>query len=375
MTRAPALFACLALAAGCAKDRLGSKGCREDADCGSPASAFRCEPQTGVCFCRTDEGCPVTQRCNLAGFCQDRVGCATNADCLASGLFCDTSTGACLPAGRCSLDLHCPLGQVCDLARRACVPGCHTHGDCPGTSCRCGDGGCACPGTTPEALAACPLGVCDGSFCADKSFCRYGELCGVVPDSGTALAQCYSDFDPVFRPYCARCTSGAGVTTCGAGPNFCIIDTRTASTYCGADCSEGQLCPRGYQCRDIRVVLSRWQCGAGQPCTGNLNLPCATDADCKRGGSCLVPLGATTGYCAGQCRLREGSSFGYCSCQEDADCVQQQCSAGECSIDRRLCATDADCRVIHCAEFDGVGACVIGQNCTPEAGLTCVEVL
>jgi hypothetical protein len=363
-----------AVASACKTSQLTTSGCLEDRDCGDPASAYRCEAKTGVCFCRTDEACPGAQFCNTAGFCQDRSGCEKNLDCLDPSLFCDTTSGQCLARGRCTSDLHCPLGEVCDTARSQCVTGCRSNGDCPGTSCRCGETACACTGTTPEELARCPVGVCDSQFCADPSFCRFGEQCGVPPDAGTARAQCYSDFDINLRPYCARCTSGGGVETCGTGANFCIIDTRTASTYCGADCSEGQACPRGYSCRDIRIVFTRWQCSVTQPCPADPSLPCATDAECRRGGQCLKPAGSPTGFCAGRCRIREGSSFGYCSCQVDSDCPLESCSMGECTITRRKCVTDDQCRTIRCVDFDGVGGCFIGQNCTPTNGLTCVEV-
>src|SRR5438874_8826795 len=172
------------LACGCKDSRLKGQGCTQDKDCGSPVAAFRCETQTGVCYCRTNDACPPKQFCNTAGFCQDRIGCEKNADCQDPGLFCDTTSGTCLSKGRCSTDLQCPLGQVCDTTRGACVDGCRTNGDCNGTSCRCGDKACACSGTTQADLAKCALGVCDPYFCSDSSFCKFGELCGVAPDAG-----------------------------------------------------------------------------------------------------------------------------------------------------------------------------------------------
>ncbi len=358
----------------CKRERLAGKACAVDAECGEPAANYRCEAETGVCYCRTDDACPASQFCNTVGFCQDRSGCEKNADCLDPSLTCDTTTGSCVAVGRCSSDLQCALGSVCDVTRNTCVSGCRGNGDCNGTSCRCGDAACTCTGSTPQALAACSVGECDPYFCADDSFCRYGEVCGPLPDAGDPRNRCSNDFDIEVRPYCARCTNGGGLDTCGTGANYCITDTRTASTYCGADCSEGQGCPRGYGCRDIRVVLTRWLCNSGQACQPDPALPCTTDTDCHRGGSCIKTPGQLSGACAGQCRLREGSSFGFCSCQVDGDCVQQQCSAGKCTTNQKKCVTDADCRVIRCVEFEGVGACVIGQNCTPANGLTCVEV-
>lgn len=362
------------LLSGCKQTKLASGGCATDADCGSPASAFLCEPQTGACFCRTDAACLASQFCNPSGFCQDLAGCSVNADCGDTSLFCDTTTGQCLPLGRCANDLECGLGQVCDGTRQRCVTGCHDDGDCPGISCRCGDSACSCPGTSPSERAACAVGVCDSQFCSNDTFCKFGELCGVPPDAGVTRNQCYSDYDVDRRPYCDTCTNGGGTDTCGSGANYCIIDTRTHATYCGADCSDGQSCPRGYECRDIRIVYTRWQCSATNPCPGDPTLACTKDADCARGGSCLIATGQTSGFCAGQCKLKEGANYGYCSCQVDFDCPQQTCSQGECSVSRKKCVNDEDCLQIRCVDFGGIGACLIGQNCTPANGLTCVEV-
>ncbi|MBS1153515.1 MAG: hypothetical protein H6Q89_5213 [Myxococcaceae bacterium] len=373
MIRALVLLAVCVLAA-CKNPKLERKGCLEDLDCGSPASAHRCETQTGACYCRTNDACAPREFCNPAGFCQDRSGCEKNSDCLDASLFCDTTTGTCLGKGRCSIDLQCALGQICDLARSTCVPGCRSSGDCQGSSCRCGEGPCVCTGKTAEEIARCQVGECDPNFCADNSVCKFGETCGTQPDAGQTRASCYSDFDSDRRPYCARCTSGGGISTCGTGANYCITDTRTSTNYCGSDCSGGESCPRGYGCRDIIVVFTRWQCGANQPCPPDPALPCATDAECKRGGTCVKSPGFPNGYCAGVCRLREGSSFGFCSCQVDVDCAQESCSAGECTISRKKCVTELDCRPIRCVDFQNAGGCLIGQNCTPANGLTCIEV-
>lgn len=376
MTRRSALSLLALLLAACPRDRLRDKGCREDVDCGSPASAYRCEQETGVCYCRTDEACPPAQLCNAAGFCQDRAGCEKNEDCLDSSLFCDTSSGTCLPLGRCSTDLQCPLGQVCDTRRAACVDGCRRNGDCAGSSCRCDAAACACTGTTPDEIARCPIGVCDPSFCADNSFCRFGETCGVQPDAGSALAACYDDYDTSLRPYCDNCTFGGGVSICGSGANYCLIDTRNPGNYfCGADCSEGQSCPRGYACQDVIVVFTQWACSRSNPaCPANPSLPCDDDTDCKRGGTCAKAPGQPTGYCAGACAIEEGDTTGFCSCQVDSDCAQETCTAGECSISRHKCVRDQDCQTIRCVDFQGSGGCLIGQNCAPANGLSCLEV-
>ncbi len=366
----------LALSGACAKDRIKASGCRDDSECGEPASAWRCDIPSGSCYCRTDDACPVKEFCNAAGFCQDRAGCEKNADCQDASLFCDTSTGTCLSKGRCTLDLHCPLGQVCDATKSSCVDGCRYNGDCNGSSCFCGDVPCACNATSPAEVSKCTIGTCDPYACASPTFCKFGEQCGPVADAGTARNQCYSDFDPVRRPYCSNCSFGGGVSVCGTGPNYCLIDTHNPGNYfCGTDCMDGQACPRGYACEDVVVVFTQWACSKAAPaCPGNPSLPCTQDKDCKKGGQCAIPSGATSGTCAGACSVAEGDTAGFCSCQVDDDCAQEQCSSGECSISRRKCVTDGDCRKIRCVDFEGVGGCLIGQNCAPANGLSCLEV-
>lgn len=360
----------------CDRTKTQSAGCSQDSDCGSPASAYRCDVPSGVCYCRTDDACAARQFCNALGYCQDKSGCQQNSDCLGSNLYCDTTSGTCVSKGRCSNDLQCEMGQVCDQKKSLCVPGCRTNGDCNGTSCRCGNGPCICNGTTPEELANCQLGVCDETFCADNTFCKFGEKCGVLPDAGTELAQCYSDFDPNRRPYCGTCNFGAGMETCGTGANYCLIDTaHPGSYYCGTDCSQGQTCPRGYACQDVIVVMTQWECTRSKPfCKENTNKPCTENKDCPRGGECLKAAGATDGFCAPKCNIDEGDEKGFCTCLVDSDCAQESCSQGECSISRRKCTIDDDCRSIRCVDFQGAGGCLIGQNCAPSDGLSCLEV-
>ncbi|MCI0670881.1 MAG: hypothetical protein L0Y64_10500, partial [Myxococcaceae bacterium] len=215
MTRFARVFAVLAAVlsmAGC-KDPTPTTelACTVDDDCAKSlqvgtAADHRCEGSTGVCYCRTDTACGPREFCNTVGFCQDRVGCARNSDCLGSGLFCDTGTGTCLSEGRCTHDLHCRIGQVCDTARRLCAEGCRSGGDCNDTSCRCDGGPCNCTGTTEAERAACEIGVCDPAFCESEAYCRYGEKCGVVGDGGLDQQQCFNDYDPERRPYCNQCT-------------------------------------------------------------------------------------------------------------------------------------------------------------------------
>ena len=360
----------------CRNPNLSPTGCQQDSDCGNPASNYRCELQTGICYCRTDDACQPREFCNPAGFCQDRAGCEKNDDCLDSSLFCDTTTGTCLGLGRCSIDLQCELGNICDTTRSTCVPGCRSSGDCPGSSCRCGEVPCVCTGRTPAEVAMCQVGECDPNFCADNTFCRFGEQCGSQADAGVIRNQCYSDYDDNVRPYCANCVSGGPVSTCGTGANYCLIDTQNPGNYfCGSDCSNGETCPRGYGCSDVIVVSTQWACTRAAPaCPVNPTLPCSDDSECKRGGTCVKAAGAATGSCAGQCAVDEGDPGGFCTCLVDSDCAQETCSQGECTISRRKCVNTEDCRPIRCVDFNGVGGCLIGQNCAPSDGLSCVQV-
>jgi hypothetical protein len=377
VTRVLLLLVAAAVLSACPREKLKPNGCRQDSDCGTPTAGYRCETQTGECYCRTNEGCPSGQYCNTLGFCQDKAGCEKNADCLGANQFCDTTTGSCLDKGRCSIDLHCALGKVCDTVKGTCVDGCHTSGDCPGSSCRCGDKACACAGTTQAELSKCTVGVCDPNFCADKSFCKFGELCGLPPDAGATLAQCYSDFDPQRRPYCTNCPFGGGTNVCGTGPNFCLIDTAHPGNYfCGVDCSAGQSCPRGYGCDDVITVGTGTTplCSRTSGCPPNPALTCTQDSECKRGGRCYKESGAAIGKCQAPCLIGESDGIGSCGCQIDSDCAQETCSSGECTITRKKCTGDGDCKTIHCVDFEGVGGCYIGSNCAPTSGLTCLEV-
>lgn len=387
-----ACAALVVLGVGCRSDKLKPGGCNEDKDCGEPVAGYRCETRTGECYCRTNEGCKgQNEFCNQAGFCQVKKGCETNAEC-PSGLICDTSTGTCVAMGRCTTDLQCALGFVCDLSRNTCVEGCRSTGDCQKGACRCGDVPCVCSGTTPAEVAKCALGVCDETFCGSENDCRFGELCA-KPDAGQSDGgsqadagvdagirvernACFADYDPKTRPYCDNCTFGGGTSVCGTGPNYCLIDTRNpGNSFCGADCSQGQSCPRGYGCSDVIVVFQQMACSRSNPtCATNPNLPCQKDGDCKRGGTCVGASDGGFGLCAGKCAVDEGDEQGFCTCQVDADCAQETCSMGECTISRRKCVGPEDCRTIRCVDFQGGGGCLIGQNCAPANGLSCVEV-
>jgi len=362
-----ALLVGLMVLSGCNKTQLAGKGCQADADCGTIASAYRCEVETGSCLCRTDEACKGSQFCNTIGYCQDPAGCEKNTDCLDVSLVCDLARGVCTAKGKCTSDLQCTLGQVCDTAISSCVDGCRANGDCPGIACLCGTRACSCEGGRSQ----CAIGQCDVRFCAGNQFCKFGETCRTRNGTST----CVNDYDTEARPYCDVCM--AGQSTCGvSGSNFCLIDTRNpGSFYCGADCGKGQTCPRGFECTEVVVPPTRVTCNpATARCPASPSLPCADDSACLHGGVCVKPTGSASGSCAAHCSFREGDAAGFCGCQLDSDCAREQCTAdGFCSRTHEPCSSTTPCPRIQCVDVDGVGGCMIGKNCAPTDGLSCAE--
>ncbi len=382
MLAAAALSAVLGL--GCSKrssGSAGSSGCGKDSDCGDPA-AFRCDAATGACLCRTSQGCSAGEICNDLGYCQSHVGCSDNSDC-PTGFLCDSTASACIAVGRCANDLQCSLGQVCDPSTKTCLAGCKSAGDCGQRAvCLCaggGDGGagqvpCQCDALDAEGRVSCPVGQCSTTTCASDSDCAYGQRCRAAADGG--LPACASDYDPSLRPYCDNCVWSQEQDTCGSGPNFCLYSTYTQSNYCGVDCSQGQGCAEGYECKDVIVVYRRTLCTSTDQCAGadfRSSQTCSKDSDCPLNGLC-----SADGFCYGRCTPHEGANQSFCACVVDDDCVQDSCepTTRTCTISKRPCDLYGNgcAQKIRCVDFGGQGGCVIGQNCKPLEGLTCAGV-
>ena len=384
--------------------------CESDVQC--PLAGTRCDVEAGRCVCALDEACDPGFFCNNSGVCQVQSGCSSNAECRQDDTYCDLSTGQCLQGpslvqgANCGLASHCPFGTVCEAG--SCVAGCFDDGDCP-------------------LGVACIDGTCMEGLCSTDDFCEYAEEC--------KGGQCKQDFR---GPYCRGCTqrTGANPEPCDAPRNFCLVNNRELggfTNFCGVDCSLGQECPNGFRCGGV-LILTQDSCFNSAQCQCNPNqlrfasatctVPVACDprlpngqpdpnatscsvpgqADCNGGqeggpNTCVVPRGltegnctcsvdsecaddavCTSGLCCGgtvradrECVGGEGTVSGFCTCSTDDDCPRDNCdgSRGACAITDRPCTPgNNDCGAIPCVD----GACLIGQNCAPEQGLTCSEV-
>jgi hypothetical protein len=307
----------------------------------------------------------------------------------------------CIPAGTCTtLDVQCSAGQVCkDFS---CVPGCRHNGDCaaPADVCR------PCPPGTPA--AECPTGsLCVRGKCDTQLTCHYGDLC--APD-GTGDKMCTPD---TRGPYCQSCTRPAGTPTycpdaTGHGNgNYCLIDASQPlgqAFYCGVDCSQGQECPFGYYCHDVRIVTARnCDVNAGLSACSAPSQPVACDPSknhagdvggivndaCDAAGLVGAVCDPKTSVCVPQCLgTGETGVQAFCSCVRDADCPQDQCDSATraCAISGAPCIpgqSPDDCQsthAIHCVKaidsrLGNVGYCKIGANCAPDQGYTCAILL
>jgi hypothetical protein len=244
----PGLLAALAAALSlssmlpsCKKSSVNQ--CAPDISC---APGFSCDPNTGACACDSDSSCAADQFCNSIGFCQDRLLCQSSADC-GAGTFCDAPSGTCIANGTCTIDVQCALGQVCNDF--TCVPGCHQSGDCP-LSQICA----ACAAGTPH--TDCPVSnLCISGHCDSQLSCAYGDICAPTAEDPDGGSVCQRD---TRGPFCETCVGSPGTPyLCDNDPaNYCLIDPSLPlgqAYYCGVDCSQGQECPNGYYCHDVRI--------------------------------------------------------------------------------------------------------------------------
>ncbi len=183
---------------------------------------------------------------------------------------------------------------------------------------------------------------------------------------------------------CRPCTADGA---CEAPGSMCLTNQSTGEQFCGVDCSETDVCPRGSQCFDLGD--GNKQCAPTQAtCAGwppsDLGAPCEADAACLRGadrcvlGFCTLACGADTdcpnGFrtcLGGVCQPDwmggpQGCGLGATACADEA-------AAGECwqgdaehplpvtvrPFGTKACAQDADCAEgAHCGRVGGAARCV-----------------
>ena len=396
LSRLSRVLACVALCAALPGCKKGAQSlCQSDQSC---APGFTCNAATGACGCASDSACAQAESCNAEGFCQPRLRCASTADC-ASGFICDSPSGTCIAQGSCTIDVQCPVDQVCK--NFACVQGCNKSGDCRISEvCR------PCPPGTPS--QQCLTGsLCVAGHCDSQLSCRYGEICAPAPGAPASDPVCQKD---TRGPFCASCVLSPGSGTyCGTPANYCLIDASVPfpqAFFCGVDCTQpGQECPNGYYCHDVRIVRAEGctqanglsACAAppaSSPCDPAKTHPGAggvglVNDDCDAVQPPLV--GAVcdpkTSRCVAQCLgTGEAGVDAFCSCIEDSDCPSDSCDSaiqgGTCRISGAPCVPGTvpdQCQSTHrifCVKesdprLGEVGYCRIGQDCAPGEGFTC----
>src|SRR6185437_4263039 len=75
--------------------------------------------------------------------------------------------------------------------------------------------------------------------------------CGIQQLCDVAAGTCITDSR---GPYCAGCAGGVASRDCGTYGNYCLLDTVNGGDYCGVDCSDGQACPNGYECKNVIIL-------------------------------------------------------------------------------------------------------------------------
>ncbi len=304
---------------GCTTPSSGG-GCSKDTDC---AAGFDCDLTRNTCACLTDDVCKDGEFCNSLGQCQRQPPCRGNDDC-PSGFICNAEGqgDVCIPAGHCGADVHCRIGQRCDVRAGTCVTGCSRKEDCPlGHACVAGS-------CTPGACQICPI---DPE--PNASYCSYGDRC-------TSDGRCLQH--PIKSSLCQAC---GPLQRCPTG-STCLIDNE-GGNYCAPQCQIESDCPSGYQqCSGLSLVTTE----------------CSNDSGCSGGRKCL----------------KGGEERGFCECLSTSECGIgiSICTQGACMGTGFSCTTNADCGA-ECIQEPGPDGRVYGMcrtrahACGKQDGFTC----
>jgi hypothetical protein len=218
-TYEPAVKACVCTGASCCPAGFQLNGGRCSCTSGSCAAGQVCDLDAGACRCLSNQGCPQGYFCNALSSCQSLSGCNSDVDCPPGTFFCDVSHQFCTQVA-CTQDSQCPFEQICDGAKRTCVPGCRTTADC-------------------NLRRSCsPQGQCQ-DFCLSNDFCDAGFFCN---------AQSGNCFDNGMR----YCTNPNGTClnagACPTGSDCLSTTSQGQLQYCALRCQSALDCPSGFYC-------------------------------------------------------------------------------------------------------------------------------
>jgi hypothetical protein len=244
-------------------------------------------------LCGSAQGCAAgvqtnQDTCNASGTCVDQgtINCGVYA-CNGAGLICNTS---------CAVVGDCASGFVCKPATNTCVQ-CVTDPDCPM--------GQACDGATNT----CKLDL--GQTCSQANQCA-GGFC--APEGVCCNTACSGTCQTCAPP-------GGSAGTCvdvptGFSDNTCAAPTQACNSGQACDGAFGQACASNNQCAsDI--------CG-GSSCVSGVLMPCALNADCDAGRTCVTD--AAFGAGAKVCKTPAAGACGAAN-----ECVSGMCTASVCN--------------------------------------------
>jgi hypothetical protein len=315
--------------------------CLDDADCRSEEVCL----EDGSCGCKNDNACATDEICNTSNRCQRRPACKRNSDCPEFEMvtcpenticnqdttFCDVATGLCvegqsttgmMSSAACTQNVHCGIGNVCDLMTRKCVEGCRDDGDCPLFSI------CERNQSSTE-----NLGVCRSGGCRTTASCRFGETC--TNDT------CVMIDNPLLCKPCEAEPFG-----CGDPENSCLLNGAYdpmrpelgAEFFCAINCSgDPSICPSGYECIDNGI-------STGDRCEPLQHDQCCTGRDPSE--CCALDAQSCEGKRV--CAASEGDTQGVCTCISDNDCILNpqlpSGCVGSCNGEGTIpCASEEDC--------------------------------
>lgn len=299
--------ACLADGASCGAGAECCSGTCSDGACAALSTSCRtagnpCEVSSDCCSGLCDEGL-----CSLgSSYCsQPSDVCRTGADCCTG--ICDVAEGATLgicgrtPGGasNCAAGVS---GLLCSDCNECCSRLCAPYGE-SGTSICTPPGGCrvtgeicqndadCCGGDADSDLPGAGNSSCDKAEGADVGVCRNAMGCSPLGNV------CHlADYTCSISAASNRCCDGAEPGACeldSLGVPRCSVPTATCAPA-GAACASSADCCEGTPCtRDSDGTL---RC-RGEACVSD-GQPCTAPSDCCSGLSCLLAVGAHTGFCA-----------------------------------------------------------------------------